>query len=746
MGALIDLIPILPLTLSALFVVGGCERRGGGSSSTGVLTQHNDGARSGETLTETRLQPRYVDASTFGLLYDRNVDGGIVAQPLYVHGVPTLDHGRRNLIFVATETNWVYGFDADDLDPDPDTKPILSRQLAASGRVRPAICDETPSQRVGITSTPVIDATGGTMYVVARDSNDNQYTLHALDIAGHLEDRRPPVRISATDANGIAFNAECQRNRPGLLLLNGVVYVAFGSLGCDRDCPGGAPYHGWILGYRAGDLAPDGVFSTSPESGHAGIWQGGNGLVGVGENIYFQTGNGPGPLGNAFVELRPSQTAPGLALVAKYQPANHATLDRADTDLGSGGPLWLPPGLLAGGGKEGRAFVLDAETLSLTQDLPGASESATGFQAFVNSYHAAADQPACGVLAHSAFPSNCDTATIPGCYVAPSRYQNGEDCGPNINGGSVYWSAADPDYGLVYQMAGRDYLKAFRYDKSTHHLDETPFLISTVRAEEGMTGGFSSLSANADRDAVLWVSYPLGDGQWQNVPGRLAAFDAKTLQELWHDDGGYLFAKFTPPTVADGRVIRATLSGKVAVYGLRPFSSPGSWWNRLHERLGAALRPQATRRELTGRAAVDEKYRLAGGDTGFLGVPSSDARPVRDGADGWYRDFRGLVIGNVSSTVATRPATAPTPPAPGQRPWSGPGTFFESSITWSVRTGAHIVTGEIRAAWLARGGPSGPLGYPVADEQPAAGGAGRLCRFEHGEITWSAREGAMVRR
>jgi hypothetical protein len=740
MAVFVDLALVLLLPLLVGLI--GCGR---GAAGSDMLTQHNDVGRSGATSTETRLSPRYVDASTFGLLYDRRVDGGIVAQPLYVHGVRTRGYGRRNLLFIATETNWVYAFDIDDTSPDPDTKPIFSRQLAASGRVRPAICDETPSQRVGITSTPVIDAATDTLYAVARDSNDNQYYLHALDITADLNDKQPPVRIAARAADGVAFDARCQRNRPALLLQGGVVYLAFGSLGCDRDCPDGVPYRGWVFGYRASDLVQSGMFCTSPESSHAGVWQGGGGLAAAGDGIYFETGNGPGPLGDAFVELRASGAVPGLALAAKYQLPNHEILDRADTDLGSGGPLWLPPGRIVGGGKEGRYFVLDGGSLSLTQDRPSPDRPAAGFQAFVNSYHAAADQPSCDVLARSAFPNNCDTTTVARCYVAPARYQDGEDCGPNINGGPVYWSAANPRYGLLYQMAARDFLKAFRYDKVTRHLDETPFLTSTVRAEEGMTGGFSSLSANQDRDAILWVSYPLGDGQWQNVPGRLAAFEATTLRPLWHDDGGYLFAKFTPPTVADGKVVRATLSGKVAVYGLRPYASPGSWWMRLGQRIAAAVRPGAPPRIApVGRAALDEKYRLAGGDTGFLGVPSSDARPVRDRAEGWYRDFRGLVIGNVPSTVAARPTAAPTSPAPGKRPWSGPGTFFTSSIYWSAGTGAHIVTGEIRAAWLARGGPSGALGYPVADEQPAPGGTGRLCRFQHGTISWSAASGARV--
>jgi hypothetical protein len=411
------------LLLCPLAAWAGCRRPGPDPS---VRTQHNDNARSGATLVETRLTPRALDAATFGLLYDRNVDGGIVAQPLYVRGVETAGHGRRNLILVATETNWVYAFDADDRSPDPDARPLFSRQLAASGRIRPAICDETPSQRVGITGTPVVDDAGTTMYLVARDSNDNQYTLHALDL-GSFEERRPPVRIAAaTDGNRIAFDPACQRNRPALLLADGVVYLAFGSRGCDRDCAG-APYRGWVLGYRAADLSLSAQFCTSPESGHAGIWQGGNGLVGADGRIYFQTGNGPGPLGDAFVALRPSPAPPGLTLAARYQPANHAVLDRADTDLGSGGPLWLPGGALVGGGKEGRTFVLDATTLAPV-------ESSTVAPAFVNSYHDGADQPACGVLDRSAFPTNCDTTTVPRCYVAPTRYQDGENCGPNING------------------------------------------------------------------------------------------------------------------------------------------------------------------------------------------------------------------------------------------------------------------------------------------------------------------------
>jgi hypothetical protein len=709
---------------------GGCA-----ADDPNVLTQHNNSARWGQTLAEKTLKPSNVGFLTFGKLYDRNVNGALYAQPLYVHGVATAASGKRNVLYVATETNWVYAFDADELNADPNAGLLFSRQLRATGAS--TVCGETPSGVVGITATPVIDASSSTMYVIARDANDHQYYLHALDITNNFNDRVTPAQINGADPNGVQFNAECERNRPGLLLKDGVVYIGFATFSCDAGCPNNVPYHGWVFGYNANDLTRKAVYCTSPESGGAGIWQSGNGLVGVGSAIYFETGNGPGPLGDGFGML---STSSGLQLVHSFQPSDAAQLNQGDTDLGSGGPMFIPPGYIIGGGKQGRYYVLDSGTMALTQDpSPTPPGNFDGFQAFTDTYHNNSGNPPCASLPPAA---GCDRWSVTGCYIDVQRYQNGEQCGPNIHAGPVYWSTANPNYGLIYQLAEKDYLKAFHFDKSSHHVDETAFLTSNVRTIEGMPGGFSSLSVNFDHDAILWVSYPLGDGQWNNVPSRLAAFDASNLQQLWSDDGGYLFAKFTPPTIADGKVFRATASGKIVVYGLRTLP----WWLRFkqfaYKAFGGKWPPPPPPDPLE-RAAIEAKFKLGGGKGGLLREPIAEPRPLGDNSGGWVQDFHGLVVGLPASTISVHAPAGLLMPACSQ-PHAGAGTPFDASIYWSRHTGAHLVAGEIREAWLKLGGHAGRLGFPTSDEGPTADGTGRLSEFEHGKILWSPVKGAEV--
>ena len=494
----------------------------------------------------------------FGKLYERTVEGDVMAQPLYLRGVRT-GSGPKNLMFVATSTNHVYAFDFDNRDPNPSAAVVWQRQLQP-WRVLDAsdICAETIGT-VGITSTPVIDVAAGTMFVVTRKwttrgaADDGINFLHAIDVSNGSERPGSPVQIQAEDPHNssLHYDSRVQRQRPGLLLLNGVVYLGFATFSCDQGA-----YHGWVLGYRASDLAQVGVFCTSSDGGGAGIWQSGSGLVGAPDgSIWFETGNETLPAaqtyGDSFFRLRATASPPGLELASNppFRPSNHALLKDGDTDLGSGGPILLPGGRLIGGGKQGRYYVLDAYTMQLTQDQT-ASDPANvgeGFQAFRNTWHP---------------------------EFSEADYARGETFGPNIHGCPIYWQGT----GYVYQMPEKDFLKAFAYDRHAGTVQQIPVRTASVRPTDGMPGGFSSISANGDRDGIVWTIFPNSDGQWIKVPGTMVAFDATTLEEIWRDPAPEAFSKFCPPTIADGKVVRPTSasnveagrnSGKIIVYGLR---------------------------------------------------------------------------------------------------------------------------------------------------------------------------------
>jgi hypothetical protein len=687
---------------------------------TNVVTQHNNNLRNGAYLLEKSLTPANVE-SDFGLLYSRDVEGGIYAQPLFIHGVPT-SMGKKNLFFIATETNMVYAFDADDLSAS--ASPIFSRRLQPTGPS--SVCGETPSGVVGITGTPVIDPLANVMYVVARNANDQRHYLHKLDITNNFNDLVTPVAVGGTDPSGVAFNGQCERQRPGLLLNNGIVYAGFGTFSCDAGCPNGTPYHGWILGYKASDLTPAAIFCTScANSGsQAGIWQTGGGLVSDGGNIYFETGNGGPPLGDSFVKLQIIPSWPGLSLAGSYTPVNAATLAAGDTDLGSGGPVLIAGGFLVGGGKQGRYYVINTVNMALAQD-PAPPGGFDGFQAFTNTYHNDSSQPAC---APSGDPNGCAAKPGTTCYVNPSQYGNGEICGPNIHSTPVFWEFASSGFGHIYQMAEKDYVKAFRYDNATQHVHETAAVVGPERPPDGMPGGFSSLSADFGTNGILWTNLPLGDAQWNYVPGRLVAFDALTLKKIWHDDGGYIFAKSVPPTIAEGKVIRSTASGNVLVYGLLDHSGQ-------HRRIEDAA-------TATGAQAIEMVFKRSGGQHGVLGTPQGDPKALDDG--GWSQDFKSTLPLHGYTVVSVHPnahamavsCSRPLPP--------GMETTVESSIYWSPKTGAHIVAGEIRQLWLKQGGSRGQLGYPTSDETPAADGLGRSSQFEHGQVIWHFDSGALI--
>ena len=734
-----------------------------------VVTQHNDMRRTGAYLHETSLTPTTVSGPHFGRLFERNVDGSPYAQILYVRGVPNTAQGTKDLFFVATSTNWIYAFDADNTAQDPNTPAVWHVHL---GRTRMLnaneICRETLGS-VGVTSTPVIDVQTQTMYVVAEHwqsatptpsgsaNLDGEHFLHAIRL-NDGKDRVPPVKIAGHDPRtGLDFDHKVQRNRPGLLLLNGAVYIGCATFSCDAG-----NYHGWVFGYRASDLKPVGIFCTSERSDiGSGVWQSGNGLVGSdGGHIYFETGNDLGEpgspvakYGDTFIRLRVTSEWPGLVEANYFQPSNALRLrdgDRdaqgnaipddgkyangtphydhwGDTDLGSGGPILLPGGRLVGGGKQGRYYVLDSQSMRLVQDKnsPDPAKVGEGFQAFVTSYR-----------------------DVAGDLISNFQiYGAAEGFGPNIHGGPCYWR----DRGLLYQMSEKDYLKAFQYDILSGTVQQQPVLKSTVQPPYGMPGGHSSLSANGDKDGVLWTCMPNGDGQWIPQQGILIAFDATTLKELWRDTGDpdtnpEWFAKFNPPTVADGRVYRPCFArysvsvgsdgkdnggaptqaapGKVIIYGLTG--------KKKHKRHSSSAHDLAN-------SSIDAKWQSLGG-SGVLAAPGGDEYAVGDSRGGRRRDFVGAVTAP-SQRVSLRhlPTGGSCHNPPDQS------AMVVSSIFWTAETGACVVTGEIREHYLRNSGPTGELGYPVSDETDTADGTGRVSYFENGYIIWDSQHGATMR-
>ncbi len=364
-----------------------------------VLTGMHDNARSGSYVTETTLTPANVTPATFGKLYQRKVLGQMLAQPLYLKAVPTRTQGSKNLIIAATAANMVYAFDADNMATGPEDGLVFSRLLHPSNPLDPSqhnsivpVCTETYPPYIGVTSTPVIDAASNTLYLVSFNSADAHHYLHALDLTDNLNDKFPPAIIEPADslitaqekARNYSFGLY-ERNRPSLLLENGVIYIGFAGFICDNP----TPYMGWVFGYTE-DLRQISTWRTPPNVDGGGIWQGGRGLVGGPDgSIYFQTGNDNGnlalgTLGNSFVKLGTTCSG-GFTQSAVFEPANSVTLSKGDVDLGSSGPILVNDRLI-GGGKQGRLYVLDRANLNLTQDV-SPPDGFQGFQAFMNTLH-----------------------------------------------------------------------------------------------------------------------------------------------------------------------------------------------------------------------------------------------------------------------------------------------------------------------------------------------------------------------
>jgi hypothetical protein len=524
---------------------GGSAVAGSGGAATlsaGMTTNRNDNLRSAANLAETALTPAKITASGFGLLFSRTVDAQVYAQPLYLGGLTLPDNSRHNVVFVASSQNTVYAFDADNA---ATTAPLWQKSLGASGSATGFGCTDMTAQ-VGVTSTPVIDAQAGNLYLVAKGQENGTWVqrVHVLDVLTGNERPGSPLVISAvvsgtgagSSGGKVTFNAQNQLNRPGLLLQDGTLYVAFAS-----HCDSGA-YHGWVLGYHydGAKLEQTHAYTVSPNGSQGGIWQGSMGLSSDGANVYFAAGNGstnpsstPPDLSESVVRLRASD----FTVQDYWTPTNYAALNKADADLSSGATL-LPHDLLMTGSKDGRLYVLDRTNLG--------------------KFNASAD----AIL---------QTLTTPG----KSNGQRG-----HVHSGPVYYK--DPTSGDEWVLLWPESSPLMRYkiDPTTRKLTG---LVTSALGSPGHPGAALALSANGTSagTAVLWAAAASGtdpDGAWHMaVPGTLYAVDPSKNPPalLWSSaqnsarDGLGNFAKFTPPTVANGHVYVATFSGALRVYGLR---------------------------------------------------------------------------------------------------------------------------------------------------------------------------------
>lgn len=496
---------------------------------SGVLMSRGDEMRTSDNLNESILTLANVNAGTFGKLFANPVDGYVYAQPLYVPAITIPEHGNHNVVYVATENNSVYAFDADQPGP-----PLWNVILGPPAPLWTLPCKDI-QPTVGITSTPVIDLGSNTMYVVARTlkGRTNYYYLHALDIANGTEKFGGPVEISGTasgTAEGshegkITFDPLLQLQRPGLVLAGGSIYIAFGS-----DCDFGL-FHGWLFAYDARTLAQKNLFIPTPDGENGGIWQSGAApAVDLYGNMYLVTGDGEfdaniggRDYGDSILKL--PLDAPTFAPTDYFSPFNQRKLLDDNQDLGTGGVILLPdqpgvhPHLLLTAGKDGTIYLVDRDSL-------GHFKSASDTQIVQSLQHK---------FVH------------------------------RIHSSAAFWAGTDKSW--VYLGGVSDSLKAFSL--TAGKLSDLPTSQSEITF--GYPGPTPAISANGKLNGIVWAlsSDPGSPDQVLN------AYDARDLSKVLYRsnqaannrDRADKQVKFVVPTVANGKVYFGTRD-HLDVYGL----------------------------------------------------------------------------------------------------------------------------------------------------------------------------------
>jgi outer membrane protein assembly factor BamB len=499
-----------------------------GAGGQDVLTWHNDVARTGQNLQELTLTPANVNTKSFGKLFVIRADGKLDAEPLYVHGLQMPNRGTRNVLFVATEHDSVYAFDADSGQQFWHVVLLRAGETTSDDRNCSQITPE-----IGITATPVIDrqqGAHGVLYAVAMSKNAQgryRQTLHALDLQSGTEQLGGPVEILTTYAGAPAFDPKQYAERAALLLVNGTLYLTWTSH-CDIG-----HYNGWVMAYDARTLKQRSVLNLTPNGEEGAIWQSGAGPAADSQgNIYVMLGNGDfdtsmdargfparGDFGNSFVKI--SEVNGRLQVADYFTMFNVQTENDGDGDLGSGGPLVLPDmrdaagtvrHLVVGAGKDLNIYLLDRDGMgkfhsnrnTIYQEIP------------------------------KAFKHN---------FARPI---------PAYFNGNLYYAATED---ALRQYPFRNALLA-------------PAPASQTATKFVYPGASPSISANGERDGIVWVLE-------NKDPAVLHAYQATNLsRELYNSDQAWFGRdhfgtgnKFITPMIANGKVYVGT-THDVGVFGL----------------------------------------------------------------------------------------------------------------------------------------------------------------------------------
>ena len=497
------------------------------SAQDAFPTSHGNNARTGANTNEVLLTPGNIDKNNFGRLFSYPLDYQSLAQPLYVPNVNIPGKGSHNVVYVATMADTVYAFDAES-NAGPNASPLWKVNFTdpangittASGPFLPCATTEDRGPgftQEGIVATPVIDTNSNTMYVVAKilDNGTVRHQLHALDITTGQEKSGSPVTISATVTSNagrvVDFNSLHQKNRPGLLLLNGIVYLAFGSNYCNDG------NHSWVLGYDATTLQQTGVFNTNPDHGLTSIWQAGGGLAADDEGYIYpltSEGNYDVDVGGQGYTNSVLKLSRDLELVDFFIPGAVEYLDDHDLDLSGCSPIILPdqgepfPHVIIATGKQGVIYVLNRDRLG--RYFPSDSQII---------------QELVGVVG-------------------------------SMRGAPAYWN------GRVYFSAKADRLKVFSVSGGT--LSTTPIAQTSLI----LTGAHApSISANGNSDGIVW-EFNGGDLYAYDAITLKMLYNSKQMAR----DKLPQLSHFVTQTVINGRVYMATRT-TLEVFGLRHFMS-----------------------------------------------------------------------------------------------------------------------------------------------------------------------------